>query len=164
MSFSTRTLVARRTQRFKQNKPAGAWGAEYTLAQLLRAKGAELRIVVLPPKIDGTKYGIDDLVAERGQHEVLKLIYNNWVTERGSTDHPPDGEARLPARRPEESMGICFLCRPIWPDQHPQPTVKRPPTEKQLAARARIQFKPKSTEQVSEPPDQKSPGDGLTEG
>jgi hypothetical protein len=67
---------------FKQSKRAGAWGAEYTLAQLLRAKGAEVRIVILPPKIDAGKYGADDYIAEHGPHEFLKLLYNNWTPER----------------------------------------------------------------------------------
>jgi hypothetical protein len=67
---------------FKQNKRTGAWGAEYTLAQLLRLQGAEVRIVVLPPRLDGTKYGADDYIAERGAHDFLRLIYNNWVVER----------------------------------------------------------------------------------
>lgn len=67
---------------FKRSRRSGAWGAEYTLAQLLKAKGAEVRIVVLPGRVDGTKYGADDLIKERGAHEALKLIYNNWVVER----------------------------------------------------------------------------------
>jgi hypothetical protein len=67
---------------FKQNKRLGPWGAEYTLAQLLRAQGAEVRIVILPPRIDGGKYGADDYIADRGPHEFLKLLYNNFVVER----------------------------------------------------------------------------------
>lgn len=69
-------------EEFKRAKSSGAWGAEYTLAQLLRAKGAEVRIVVLPPRTDGGKVGIDDYIAERGAHEALKAIYNNWVVTR----------------------------------------------------------------------------------
>jgi hypothetical protein len=71
---------------FKQNKRLGAWGAEYTLAQLLRAQGAEVRIVILPPRIDGAKYGADDYIAARGAHEFLKLLYNNWVVDRDADD------------------------------------------------------------------------------
>ena len=33
---------------FKQSRHSGAWGAEYTLAELLRAQGAEVRIVEIP--------------------------------------------------------------------------------------------------------------------
>lgn len=99
---------------FKQNKRAGAWGAEYTLAQLLRAKGAEVRIVVLPAKLDGTKYGIDDLIAERGTHEVLKLIYNNWVVERDPDEalyHQTRGTIRI------ESTPELFRTAPARPVQ-----------------------------------------------
>ncbi len=67
---------------FKQNKRLGAWGADYTVAQLLRLKGAEVRIVVIPPKIDGSKYGAVDYIADRGPHEFLKLLYNNYTDQR----------------------------------------------------------------------------------
>jgi archaellum biogenesis ATPase FlaH len=79
---------------FKLNKRAGAWGAEYTLAQLLRAKGAEVRIVILPPRIDGTKYGVDDYIADRGPYESLKLLYNSWVVERDPDEVLYAAEAR----------------------------------------------------------------------
>jgi len=80
--FDSDVATKQHATAFKQNKRAGAWGAEYTLSQLLRAQGAEVRIVQIPPKIDGTKHGADDYIAERGAHEFLKLLYNNWVVER----------------------------------------------------------------------------------
>jgi len=84
--FDSDLATKKHAEEFKRNKRAGAWGAEYTLAQLLRAQGAEVRIVVLPPKIDGSKYGADDLIAERGPHEFLKLLYNNWTVERNADE------------------------------------------------------------------------------
>lgn len=80
--FDSDVATKQHATTFKQNKRAGAWGAEYTLSQLLRAQGAEVRIVIIPPKIDGTKHGADDYIAERGPHEFLKLLYNNWTVER----------------------------------------------------------------------------------
>jgi archaellum biogenesis ATPase FlaH len=67
---------------FKLAKRRGAIGAEYQLALLLRAKGADVRIVILPPKVDGSKYGADDYIAEQGKFRFLTLLYNNWVVDR----------------------------------------------------------------------------------
>ncbi|NWG14073.1 MAG: AAA family ATPase [Acidobacteria bacterium] len=80
--------VATKTQalEFKRSKRSGAMGAEYTLAQLLRSRGADVRIVVIPPGPDGTKQGIDDFIARYGPHEALKLIYNSWVPERNADE------------------------------------------------------------------------------
>jgi len=80
--FDSDIATKKHAEEFRRNKRAGAWGAEYTLAQLLRAQGAEVRIVTIPPKIDGAKCGADDYIAERGAHEFLKLLYNNWTVER----------------------------------------------------------------------------------
>jgi len=80
--FDSDLATKKNAEEFKRSQRSGAWGAEYTLAQLLRAQGAEVRIVVLPPKLDGAKYGSDDYIVERGAHEFLKLIYNNWTPER----------------------------------------------------------------------------------
>ncbi len=67
---------------FKKSKRSGSWGAEYTLSLLLRARGADVRIVILPTPLNGFKYGADDYIAQLGAHDFLRLIYNNWVVER----------------------------------------------------------------------------------
>lgn len=67
---------------FKQNKRSGALGAEYTLALLLRSKGADVRIVEIPHAFGQPKVGIDDYIEKYGPHAGLKLIYGNWVVER----------------------------------------------------------------------------------
>lgn len=67
---------------FKQSKYAGAWGAEFVLAELLRAQGAEVRIVEIPDNDNGEKVGADDYIAKNGQHAFLKLLWNNWTAQR----------------------------------------------------------------------------------
>jgi hypothetical protein len=67
---------------FKQSKYAGAWGAERTLADLLKAQGAEVRIVEIPDNLTGEKVGADDYIAKHGHYEFLKLMWNNWTPER----------------------------------------------------------------------------------
>jgi hypothetical protein len=62
---------------FKQSKYAGAWGAEFTLTELLRAQGAEVRIVEIPDNDNGEKVGADDYIAKNGQYAFLKLLWNN---------------------------------------------------------------------------------------
>ena len=67
---------------FKQSKYAGAWGAEFILAELLRAQGAEVRIVEIPDNDSGEKLGADDYIAKNGQYAFLKLLWNNWTAQR----------------------------------------------------------------------------------
>ena len=67
---------------FKQSKYAGAWGAEFVLAELLRAQGAEVRIVEIPDNDNGEKVGADDYIARHGQYQFLKLLWNNWTARR----------------------------------------------------------------------------------
>jgi hypothetical protein len=82
LTFDSDIASKKHAEEFKRNRRAGAMGAEHTLAQLLRAQNADVRIVVQPPKLDGTKYGADDYIAERGAHDFLQLLYNSWVVER----------------------------------------------------------------------------------
>lgn len=74
--------TARHASEFKKSPASGAWGAEFQLAKLLRAKGAEVRIVEIPHPLDGGKLGIDDYILRYGKHAGLALIYNNWTTAR----------------------------------------------------------------------------------
>lgn len=67
---------------FKQSKYSGAWGAEFTLAELLRAQGAEVRIVEIPDNDNGEKVGADDYIARHGHFAFLKLLWNNWTAQR----------------------------------------------------------------------------------
>jgi hypothetical protein len=67
---------------FKQSKYAGAWGVEFVLGELLRAQGAEFRIVDIPDNGNGEKVGPDDYIAKNGQHAFLKLLWNNWTAQR----------------------------------------------------------------------------------
>jgi len=63
---------------FKRSKYSGAWGAEYILAGLLRAQGAEVRIVLIPDLASGeSKTGADDYIARHGPFEFLKLLWNS---------------------------------------------------------------------------------------
>jgi len=67
---------------FKQSKYAGAWGAEFVLAELLRAQGADVRIVEIPDDDSGEKVGADDYIAKNGHFAFLKLLWNNWTAQR----------------------------------------------------------------------------------
>jgi hypothetical protein len=67
---------------FKRSKYAGAWGAEFVLAELLRAQGVEVRIVEIPDNDNGEKVGADDYIANYGQFAFLKLLWNNWTAQR----------------------------------------------------------------------------------
>jgi hypothetical protein len=67
---------------FKRNHCSGAMGAEFTLSQLLKAQGADVRIVEIPHVIGQDKVGIDDYIVRYGKHQALRLIYNNFVSER----------------------------------------------------------------------------------
>jgi hypothetical protein len=67
---------------FKRSKYAGAWGAEFVLVELLRAQGADVRIVEIPDNDSGEKVGADDYIARHGQYEFLKLLWNNWTAQR----------------------------------------------------------------------------------
>lgn len=80
--FDSDVGAARHASEFKKNQSAGAWGAEATLAKLLRAAGADVRIVEIPHPLDGGKLGIDDYIQRFGPHNALSLIYNNWVVHR----------------------------------------------------------------------------------
>lgn len=80
--FDSDVGTKKHAEAFKRGSRQGAMGAEHTLAQLLRSKGADVRIVQIPHGIDGTKYGIDDYVLNYGAAAALKLIYNNWCLER----------------------------------------------------------------------------------
>lgn len=99
---------------FKKSKKSGAWGAEYTLAQLLKARDADVRIVCLPPRNDGAKYGVDDLIAERNAYQVLKIIYNSHVAERDV-----DSVLYAPEKRTLQVMNALELIRtaPAKPKQ-----------------------------------------------
>lgn len=67
---------------FKKSKYQGAIGAEHILVTLLRARGAEVRIVQLPDEHEDEKTGADDFIASHGPGEFLKVMHNNWVTHR----------------------------------------------------------------------------------
>lgn len=66
---------------FKKSRYAGAWGAEYTLVELLRARGAEVRIVEIPSN-GQAKLGADDYIAQYGAQEFVRLLWNNWTSQR----------------------------------------------------------------------------------
>jgi len=80
---------------FKQNKHAGSWGAEHVLAELLRARGADVRIVIIPEPDGDAKVGADDYIAAHGPYEFLKLLWNNWVASRDADEvlHRPQPES-----------------------------------------------------------------------
>jgi len=67
---------------FKKSKHSGAMGAEHVLAELLRSKGADVRIVVIPHPDTGDKVGIDDYIAANGPWKFYTLLLNHWVAAR----------------------------------------------------------------------------------
>lgn len=60
----------------------GAIAAEKMLAKLLRARGADVRIVEVPSLIEGGKTGIDDYIVLSGKNNLMRLIIQRWVPER----------------------------------------------------------------------------------
>ncbi len=80
--FDSDVASRKHASAFKQSKHSGAWGAEFVLAELLRARGAEVRIVEIPDDDAGEKVGADDYIAQNGPYAFLKLMWNNWVAER----------------------------------------------------------------------------------
>ena len=66
---------------FKQSKYSGAIGAEFTLAQLLRSRGSEVRIVQIPDQHE-EKTGADDYISENGPTAFIRLLSNNWTSAR----------------------------------------------------------------------------------
>ena len=60
--FDSDVGTAKHASLFKRSKYSGAMGAEHILAELLRARGAEVRIVVIPDPEDGSKLGADDYI------------------------------------------------------------------------------------------------------
>jgi len=80
--FDSDVASKKHASAFKQSKYAGAWGAEFILAELLRAQGAEVRIVEIPDNDNGEKVGADDYIAKNGRHAFLKLLWNNWTAQR----------------------------------------------------------------------------------
>lgn len=80
--FDSDVGTKRHATEFKRAKTSGSIGAEYTLAKLLRSKGAEVRIVVIPHPLNSEKMGADDYIAKYGEHQMLQVIYRGWVTER----------------------------------------------------------------------------------
>ena len=67
---------------FKRSRYAGAMGAEQILAELLRARGAEVRIVPLPHPRTGDKIGIDDYIVLHGAWDAYKRITTAWLARR----------------------------------------------------------------------------------
>src|SRR5690606_29530474 len=55
---------------------------EHVLAELLRAQGADVRIVEIPHPDDGQKVGADDYIAHCGAYDFYKLLCNTWVARR----------------------------------------------------------------------------------
>ncbi len=55
------------------DKPEVQW-AEFHLADVLRDRGANVRVVRLPAEPDGAKNGLDDFIVRRGADELRKLI------------------------------------------------------------------------------------------
>ncbi len=84
--FDSDVGTKKHAEEFKKSKRSGAIGAEYTLAMLLKAKGAEVRIVVIPHDPGNDKLGADDYCYLHGKYALLKLIYNNWVVDRNIDD------------------------------------------------------------------------------
>jgi hypothetical protein len=80
--FDSDVASKKHASSFKQSKHAGAWGAEFVLTELLRAQGAEVRIVEIPDNDNGEKVGADDYIAKNGQYAFLKLLWNNWTAQR----------------------------------------------------------------------------------
>ncbi len=80
--FDSDVGTKKHAEAFKLSKRSGAMGAEHTLALLLRARGAEVRIVVVPGGLNEEKVGIDDYIQQHGAREALKILYNNWEVER----------------------------------------------------------------------------------
>jgi len=80
--FDSDVASRKHASAFKQSKYAGAWGAEFVLAELLRARGAEVRIVEIPDGGDSEKVGADDYIARHGRYAFLKLLWNNWTARR----------------------------------------------------------------------------------
>ncbi|MDA2934043.1 AAA family ATPase [Acidobacteria bacterium AH-259-D05] len=89
--FDSDVGTAKHASLFKRSKYQGAMGAEHILAELLRARGADVRIVVIPDPGDGSKFGADDYIAQNGSYEFYKLLVNNWVAKRN-----PDEILRKP--------------------------------------------------------------------
>ncbi|MCH7803559.1 MAG: AAA family ATPase [Acidobacteria bacterium] len=92
--FDSDVGTAKHASLFKRSKYSGAMGAEHILAELLRARGADVRIVVIPDPGDGSKLGADDYIAQHGAHEFYKLLVNNWVARRDPDEilHKPQPE------------------------------------------------------------------------
>lgn len=80
--FDSDLATKKHAAEFKRIKTSGAIGAEFTLAKLLRARGAEVRIVEIPHPFNGEKMGADDYITKYGPHAMLQIIYSNWVIER----------------------------------------------------------------------------------
>ena len=67
---------------FKRSKHAGAMGAEHILAELIRTRGGDVRIVVIPHPMNGEKVGADDFIVAHGAFAFYRLINSNWVSRR----------------------------------------------------------------------------------
>jgi hypothetical protein len=80
--FDSDVASPRHATEFKRSKYSGAIGAEYTLAELLRARGAEVRIVEIPDGGAGEKVGADDYIAHHGSHAFFRLFSTNWCAVR----------------------------------------------------------------------------------
>lgn len=64
--FDSDVASLKHAEAFAKCRTAGAIGAEATLAKLLHAEGADVRIIELPGEPDGSKNGPDDFIARHG--------------------------------------------------------------------------------------------------
>jgi Domain of unknown function (DUF3854) len=85
--------------------------AEWKFAEALRALGADVRAVRLPPEADGQKNGLDDFLVRRGA-EALKLLVE---TARHPTE-PPSKEPKKKAPSAADVLAGIGLETDLWHD------------------------------------------------
>ena len=82
IAFDSDVACPKHATEFKRSRYAGAIGAEYTLAELLRARGAEVRIIEIPDGGSTEKIGADDYIMQHGATAFFRLFTTNWCAVR----------------------------------------------------------------------------------